>query len=107
MTTEETVSKIATKTQEVLTDLHAVAPVAERAMHALALWPGLQTLEIAAQALEFVDTHYFAVSMSALEAFVIGGDKITAAGVKLGVHIMPGMPNNSTLSTSANKKDAD
>jgi hypothetical protein len=106
MSVEETVSKIATKTQEVLTDLHEVEPVLARAMRALALWPGLQTLEVAAMAVEYADKHYYGASMSALEFFVIRGDSIATAGVKLGVHIMPGMPNNSALTTSKASSDS-
>jgi hypothetical protein len=107
MTVAETVSNVATVAEEVVTTAHSVAPLAEKAMKAFALWPGLGSLAIAEQAIEWADG-YYSEAMSALEALVIKGAAggtptgatITQAGSQLSAHINPALPNAAVLNGS-------
>ena len=98
------VSKAASVTEEVITTAHSLAPLAERAMKALALWPGLGSIAVAEAAVEWADARYGTV-MSALEALIVTnaagnlptGATLSKAGTELDMHITPGMANSAVL----------
>ena len=103
-TISNAISEGATVAESVVTTAHALAPLAERAMKALALWPGLGSIAVAEAALEWADARE-GVVMSALEALTVKnaggstptGANLSRAGTELDMHITPGMANSAVL----------
>ena len=107
-TITNTISEGAAVAKTVVETAHTLAPLAERAMKALALWPGLGSIAVAEAAVEWADARYGTV-MSALEALIVTdangnlptGATLSKAGTELDMHITPGMANSAVLGGTA------